>query len=114
MFQKPQLYLLLVVRLFIIPLLFMGVLLLLTTEFMEMKMAMLIVVACPTGSNVAVYAQLYNSDYTYAVETVIMTTLFSIITMPLIVQIAESIQLVMIKFNEVGSLEMFHKQGVTL
>ena len=94
MFQKSKLYLLLLVRLLIIPLLSMGVLFLLPADMAEVKMAMLIVAACPTGSNVAVYAQLYDSDYSYAVETVIITTLCSIITIPLMVQIAEMIHLV--------------------
>ena len=94
MFRKPKLYLLSGVRLFIIPLLSMAVLFLLPTEFAELKMALLIVAACPTGSNVAVYAQLYDSDYTYAVETVIISTLLSIITIPLIVQIAEMIHFI--------------------
>ena len=94
MFRKPKLYLLSAVRLFIIPLLSMAVLFLLPAEFAELKMALLIVAACPTGSNVAVYAQLYDSDYTYAVETVIISTLLSIITIPLIVQIAEMIHFI--------------------
>lgn len=94
MFRRPKLYLLSAVRLFIIPLLSMAVLFLLPAEFAELKMALLIVAACPTGSNVAVYAQLYDSDYTYAVETVIISTLLSIITIPLIVQIAEMIHFI--------------------
>ena len=94
MFRKPKLYLLSAVRLFIIPLLSMAVLFLLPSEFAEMKMALLIVAACPTGSNVAVYAQLYDSDYSYAVETVIISTLLSIITIPLIVQVAGMINFI--------------------
>lgn len=91
MFRKPKLYLLSLVRLIIIPLVCMAVLCLLPAEFAEMKMALLIVAACPTGSNVAVYAQLYDSDYSYAVETVIISTLLSIVTIPLIVQLASMI-----------------------
>ena len=94
MFKKPKLYLLSAVRLLIVPLISMAVLFLLPAEFAEMKMALLIVAACPTGSNVAVYAQLYDSDYAYAVETVIISTLLSIITIPLIVQIAGMINFI--------------------
>ncbi len=94
MFKNPKLYLLSVVRLFIIPLICMAVLFFLPQEFAEMKMALLIVAACPTGSNVAVYAQLYDSDYSYAVETVIISTLLSIISIPLIVQLAEMIHFI--------------------
>ena len=94
MFKKPKLYLLSAVRLLIIPLLSMAVLFLLPSKFAEMKMALLIVAACPTGSNVAVYAQLYDNDYSYAVETVIISTLLSIITIPLIVQMSEIINFI--------------------
>jgi len=88
MFSKPKLYLLSVVRLVIIPAVCLLLLWLLPKEFSEMKLALLIVAACPVGSNVAVYAQLHNSDYSYAVETVVISTLLSIISLPLIVQIA--------------------------
>ena len=94
MFKKPKLYLLSAVRLLIIPLISMLVLSFLPAEFAEMKLALLIVAACPTGSNVAVYAQLYDSDYSYAVETVIISTLLSVISIPLIVQLAEMIHFI--------------------
>ena len=94
MLKNPKLYLLSLVRLIIIPLVSMLALFFLPQEFAEMKMALLIVAACPTGSNVAVYAQLYDSDYSYAVETVIISTLLSIISIPLIVQIAEMIHFI--------------------
>ena len=94
MIKKPKLYVLSAVRLLLIPLIAMLVLFFLPAEFAEMKMALLIVAACPTGSNVAVYAQLYDSDYSYAVETVIISTLLSIVTIPLIVQLAELIHFI--------------------
>lgn len=94
MFTNPKLYLLSLVRLLIIPLVSMLVLLLLPQEFAELKMAMLIVSACPAGSNVAIYAQLYDNDYPYAVETVIISTLLSVVSIPLIVKIAEMIHFI--------------------
>lgn len=94
MFRKPKLYLLSAVRLLMIPMISMAVLWFLPAEFAEMKLALLIVSACPTGSNVAVYAQLYDSDYSYAVETVIISTLLSVVSIPLIVRIAEMIQFI--------------------
>ena len=94
MFTNPKLYLLSLVRLIIIPLVSMLALFFLPQEFAELKMALLIVAACPTGSNVAVYAQLYDSDYSYAVETVIISTLLSIVSIPLIVKIAEMVQFI--------------------
>ena len=47
--------------------------------------------ACPVGSNVAVYAQLHNKDYPYAVETVVISTLLSIVTIPFILYLSSLI-----------------------
>jgi len=52
------------------------------------KLVVLIAAATPIGSNVAVFARLYGQDYTYAVKTVCASTLYSIITLPLIVAAA--------------------------
>ena len=41
--------------------------------------------ACPVGTNVAVYAHLHRKNYPYAVETAVVSTLFSIITIPAVV-----------------------------
>ena len=55
----------------------------------DMKLALLLAAACPVGSNVAVYAQLHGKDYPYAVETVIISTLLSIVTIPLVTWLAQ-------------------------
>ena len=47
--------------------------------------ALLLAAACPVGSNVAVYAQLHDRDYPYAVETVVISTLLSVLTIPAVV-----------------------------
>ena len=57
----------------------------------DMKIALLLAVACPVGSNVAVYAQLHGKDYAYAVETVVISTLFSILTIPAIAWLAQAL-----------------------
>ena len=49
---------------------------------------LLIVAACPVGSNVAVYAQLHGKDYPYAVETVVISTILSILTIPLMMYLS--------------------------
>ena len=56
-----------------------------------MKTVLLIAAACPVGSNVAVYAQLHGKDYPYAVETVVISTAFSLATIPLTVWVSSMI-----------------------
>jgi len=88
MLTHREVYLVALVRLAVVPLVSLLVLSLLPDAYHEMKMALLIAVSCPVGSNVAVYAHLHQKDYPYAVETVVISTLFSIITIPAIVYLA--------------------------
>jgi predicted permease len=88
MICKGRLYLVALIRLLVIPLITIVILSFLPPGLNDMRLAILIAAACPVGSNVAVYADLHNKDYPYAVEMVVVSTLFSIITMPLIVQLA--------------------------
>lgn len=88
MFLKIRLYKVCAVRLIIVPLATLFVLCLVPNTWLEMKSAILIAAVCPVGSNVAIYAHLYDSDYTYAVETVVISTLLSIITLPIMMSAA--------------------------
>ena len=49
----------------------------------EMRLAVLIAAAAPVGANVAVYAQLNDLDHVYASQTVTLSTLLSILILPL-------------------------------
>ncbi|MBO5517766.1 MAG: AEC family transporter [Firmicutes bacterium] len=88
MFARKTLYLVSALRLLAIPLLSLLILSLLPSSMQVMKTVLLIVAACPVGSNVAVYAQLHGKDYPYAVETVIISTLLSIVTIPFILYLS--------------------------
>ena len=91
MIKRYKLYGISLVRLLVIPLVGLLLLSLVPASQMDMKLALLIAAACPVGSNVAVYAQLHNKDYGYAVETVVISTLFSVLTIPGIVWMAQQI-----------------------
>ena len=54
-----------------------------------LKMCLFIAAACPVGSNVAIYAQLHEKDYVYAVETVVLSTFISVVTLPLAVYVIQ-------------------------
>ena len=91
MLQKKKLYLITAVRQLIIPLLQIFALLLVPAQFADMRLPLLMVAAAPVGTNIAIYAQLHGSDYAYAVETIIISTLLSILTMPVIIVLAQMI-----------------------
>ena len=85
MLRRKSLYWIAAVRLLVIPAISILLLMLLPSSMREMKTVLLIAAACPVGSNVAVYAQLHGKDYPYAVETVVISTVFSILTLPFII-----------------------------
>ena len=91
MFRKKELYLVSAVRLLLVPAVSLLLLSLLPADMAAMKMVLLIAVSCPVGSNVAVYAQLHGKNYPYAVETVIISTMLSIMTIPLVVHFSTMI-----------------------
>lgn len=91
MFRRKKLYQVALIRQIIIPLLASVILAFVNKDLMNLRMAILIAIACPVGSNVAVYAQLHGQDYAYAVETVVISTLTSIITLPIILSVMQMI-----------------------
>ena len=87
MFTTGGLYLLSAVRLIVIPAVTMLVLHFIPVRT-EILMTVFIAASTPIGANVAVYAQLYDRDYPYACQTVTLTTILSIVTLPLMLLIA--------------------------
>lgn len=87
MFNSKQLYRTCLTRLFLIPILTLGALVLIPVSN-EIRLALLIVSACPVGANVAVYAQLSDADYPYAVKTVVLSTMLCIVSLPVLLMIA--------------------------
>ena len=91
MVRRLVLYKISAVRLLLIPAVSLLLLSLLPETLYDMKLALLLASACPVGANVAVYAQLHGKDYAYAVETVAVSTLLSILTIPAVAWVAQLI-----------------------
>ncbi|MGN0675351.1 MAG: AEC family transporter [Oscillospiraceae bacterium] len=79
------------VRLFIIPLLTAILLAVLPLGDNTLKLTVLILAASPVGSNAAVYAQIHGGDYKRAVCEIVLSTLLSVVTMPIVIGISEHI-----------------------
>lgn len=91
LFNDKGTYLCSVIRLFLIPVATALLLLALPDEYKTMKLALLFAAAAPVGANVAIFAQLYGQDYTEAVKDVCMSTVFSIVSMPVITLLMNTI-----------------------
>lgn len=84
---SPRLYVLSAVRLLLIPAVTLALLTPLPVD-LTMKYVILLGASAPVGANVAVYAQLYGKDYSYACRTVVLSTVLSILTLPVLVAAA--------------------------
>lgn len=90
--RAPHIYALTAVRLLLIPAVTMLALLPIPAPS-EIKYAVLIVASASVGGNTAVFAELSGNDYPYASAAVALTTLASVITMPVVVGIAGAVGL---------------------
>jgi predicted permease len=86
---STSIYMVSLVRLVVIPIALVLVLWGVPKSLFAIKMAVFIAMICPVGANVAVYAEIHGKDYAHAVKTVTMSTIFSIITMPLFIMLAD-------------------------
>ena len=86
--RKNDAWLLSLSRLIVIPLIVMLVFRFLPFGSTAMKLSILLAGACPVGSNVAVFAQQYDKDYRKGVEYVCVSTLLSILALPLVIFVA--------------------------
>ncbi|HIR12306.1 MAG TPA: AEC family transporter [Candidatus Choladousia intestinavium] len=91
LFTDKETYACAAVRLILIPLLTMLLLFLVPGQYAPIRFAVLLAAAAPVGSNVAIFAQLFHANYTDAVKDVCLSTVFSILTMPLILGLANYI-----------------------
>jgi predicted permease len=89
MIHRAGLYKVALARLLVTPLVTLVLLSLLPASMLQMKLAILVAQACPVGLNVAVYAQLHDADYVYAVETIVVSVLLSLVSIPLVVGLAQ-------------------------
>lgn len=87
-FSQPVIYGVSLTRLILIPLLSLALLSVLPFP-QEIRQAILLCAAAPVGANVAVYAQLYGKDAAYASKMVVLSTMMSLITLPLITALSQ-------------------------
>lgn len=90
MLINRKLYILSAVRLVLIPVATLLVLWFLPVDT-TIALTILAAACAPAGSNVAVYAQIYGEDYPYACQAVALSTLLSVISMPLILALGGAV-----------------------
>lgn len=91
LFNDKIVYACSIIRLIVIPMVTISVLSIIPNKFIIIKLTILIATSAPVGSNVAIFSQIYNKDYKQAVKDVCLSTILCIITLPIIISIANYI-----------------------
>lgn len=78
-------------RTVIIPAVTLLVFCLLPISNPEIALAAFLAAATPVGANICVFAQQYDCDYEFSVVTVCLSTLLSVVTVPLLVTLAQAV-----------------------
>lgn len=87
MITDVRLYKASALRLLLVPVLVLATLFVMPVSY-EIKMVMLIAEATPCGAATSMLAQMFGADYQYGTGLVIMTTLLSLVTMPIVLTFA--------------------------
>lgn len=90
MFKQKRIYYTALVGLFVIPLIVTGIFSLLPGYDM-VKMVVLIATACPAGAMGTMLAIRFGGDYKYCSQIFAMTTLLSVVTLPIMVMVMQMI-----------------------
>jgi malate permease and related proteins len=86
-----RVWIMVLVRLFILPLFVLAALTLIAKDYSLVAYTLLVAMSAPIGANVAILAQQYDRDTQLAASQIMMTTLFSILSMPLMIAIANTL-----------------------
>jgi len=89
MILDQRVWMMVLVRLFILPFFVVLALTFIAKDYELVAYTLLVAMSAPIGANVAILAQQYDRDTQLAASQIMMTTLFSIISMPLMVWIAQ-------------------------
>jgi len=89
LFTNKRTYFICFIKLIVIPLIMVGIYKLLPSSLNDIKKVLLIAMSAPVAVTVSMFSQIYGKDYKYAAQLVGLSTLLSLVTIPLIMHIAD-------------------------
>ena len=90
-FTNKDIYFCVLLRVIIIPVITLFVFYFLPVDNMLIIMIILIAACTPVGANIVIFAQQYDKDYLLSLKTVCLSTVISIITIPLFFMLVQII-----------------------
>ena len=91
LFSDRHAYFVCLVKLIIIPIVIILLFKFLPAELVEIKMVVLIAMSTPVGLTVPMFSQMYGGNYEYGAKLVGLSTLLSLVTIPMILYLANII-----------------------
>ena len=91
LFSDRHAYFVCLVKLIIIPIVIILLFKFLPAELVEIKMVVLIAMSTPVGLTVPMFSQMYGGNYEYGAKLVGLSTLLSLVTIPIILYLANII-----------------------
>ncbi|WP_160687519.1 AEC family transporter [Clostridium sp. C2-6-12] len=91
LFNNKYAYFVCFIKLIVIPMIVLIIFKFLPTDLGEIKKVVLIAVSTPVGLTVPMFSQMYGGDYEYGAKLVGLSTLLSLITIPIILYLANII-----------------------
>lgn len=90
-FTNKDIYFCVLLRVIIIPVITLFIFYFLPIDNMLIIMIILIAACTPVGANIVIFAQQYDKDYLLSLKTVCLSTVISIITIPLFFMLVQII-----------------------
>ena len=91
LFNNKYAYFVCFIKLIVIPMIILIIFKFLPSSLAEIKKVVLIAMATPVGLTVPMFSQMYGGDYEYGAKLVGLSTLLSLITIPIILYLANII-----------------------
>lgn len=91
LFNNKYAYFVCFIKLIVIPMVILVIFKFLPPRLAEIKMVVLIAMSTPVGLTVPMFSQMYGGDYEYGAKLVGLSTLLSLITIPIIMYLANII-----------------------
>ena len=91
LFNNKYAYFVCFIKLIVIPMVILVIFKFLPSSLAEIKMVVLIAMSTPVGLTVPMFSQMYGGDYEYGAKLVGLSTLLSLITIPIIMYLANII-----------------------
>lgn len=89
--KNKSIWMITLIRLFVLPIFYIVIINQIPVGTGVLKLALIVAMICPTAFHFAVISRECNNDYIYASQVIVISTLISVISMPIVMLIASHV-----------------------